>query len=524
MRYLGDDGNFSEDVVYTFYNTDEYIETEFIASAPERLSDLLEGYADGFNRYFDETGSSDLAQGDEGCRDAEWAREVTPTDLAKVYRKLIIRASTGPVAPLIVGAEAPTASIAQAPSTIAGQSLALNMDALNLPTPSQIGSNAYAIGSNASQSGSGILLGNPHFPWQGSERFYMAHLRIPGEYDVLGASLQGVPIINIGFNKDVAWSHTVSTGDRFAFHELTLVEGDPMKYVFDGEERDIVANAVSVEVKMGDGTIETQEEFVYTTHFGPVVDLGPVNAAVGGWPVGLSQTLIVMRDVNIDNSRALEQWDQIGRATNIDEVQDALKVYGILWVNTIAADRNGTAFYGDISTVPHITQAKIDECTKGTLAGLITNFGFFTLDGDRSECEWGSDPGAPPGLFGFDNLPKIATNDFAANANDSYWLSNPDNLLTGFSPLIGSEEIEQSIRTRQTFVQAQERIAGTDTLGAAKFTSENMRELMFQSRSLAADLVLTNLVAACVGVSDWSAYATNTTEAAQACTVRPRST
>ena len=32
-----------------------------------------------------------------------------------------------------------------------------------------------------------MLLGNPHFPWQGSERFYQAQLTIPGKLDVSGA-------------------------------------------------------------------------------------------------------------------------------------------------------------------------------------------------------------------------------------------------------------------------------------------------------------------------------------------------
>ena len=43
-----------------------------------------------------------------------------------------------------------------------------------------------------------MVLGNPHFPWQGSERFYQSHLVIPGKVNVSGASLFGVPVINIG--------------------------------------------------------------------------------------------------------------------------------------------------------------------------------------------------------------------------------------------------------------------------------------------------------------------------------------
>ena len=41
----------------------------------------------------------------------------------------------------------------------------------------QIGSNAYGFGSEATENGRGLVLGNPHFPWDGSERLYQAHLR-----------------------------------------------------------------------------------------------------------------------------------------------------------------------------------------------------------------------------------------------------------------------------------------------------------------------------------------------------------
>ena len=35
------------------------------------------------------------------------------------------------------------------------------------------------------------------------------------------------PVVHIGFNRDVAWTHTVSTGKRDTLYELQLVPGDP---------------------------------------------------------------------------------------------------------------------------------------------------------------------------------------------------------------------------------------------------------------------------------------------------------
>ncbi len=79
-----------------------------------------------------------------------------------------------------------------------------------------------------------MLLGNPHFPWQGSERFYQAQLTIPGKINASGASLFGVPVILIGHTDNMAWSHTVSTAYRFTPFEETLNPADPTQYLYDG--------------------------------------------------------------------------------------------------------------------------------------------------------------------------------------------------------------------------------------------------------------------------------------------------
>ena len=54
-----------------------------------------------------------------------------------------------------------------------------------------------------------MVLANPHFPWRGTERFWMAQLDVPGQYDVEGGTLMGFPLVGIGFNRNIAWTHTV---------------------------------------------------------------------------------------------------------------------------------------------------------------------------------------------------------------------------------------------------------------------------------------------------------------------------
>ena len=42
-------------------------------------------------------------------------------------------------------------------------------------------------------NGSGLLLGNPHFPWSGVNRFWQVHLTIPGSLDVMGVGIGSFP-------------------------------------------------------------------------------------------------------------------------------------------------------------------------------------------------------------------------------------------------------------------------------------------------------------------------------------------
>ena len=79
-----------------------------------------------------------------------------------------------------------------------------------------------------------MVLGNPHLPWDGDGRLYQAHLTIPGEMDVAGATFIGVPLVVIGHTRGLAWSHTTSSAFRFTPFELQLVPGDPHDLPVDG--------------------------------------------------------------------------------------------------------------------------------------------------------------------------------------------------------------------------------------------------------------------------------------------------
>ena len=64
--------------------------------------------------------------------------------------------------------------------------------------------------------------------------------------------------------------------------------------------------------------------------------------------------------------------------------------------------------------------------------------------------------------------------DYTFNSNDSFWLPNAEQRLTGFPRVLGEESVILP-RTRLAAIMAEQRLAGTDGLGPPGFTLDNLR-------------------------------------------------
>lgn len=497
-RYFGEStSRVEQDFFYTLVNNDSFIDG-FLSGVSPQGSELVRGYVAGYNRYLRDTGAENLP---EECRDQLWVREIDERDMLKVFYKLILRGSAGQLVGLINDAappvRAPTGSTGEIGSVHRRLKSADLSSLKRLRRPFDLGSNMYALGSKATRNGKGMVLGNPHFPWNGPLRWYQIHLTIPGVVDVMGASLQGVPLVNIGFNEHVAWSHTVSPAWRFTLFELSLVPGNPLQYLYDGVPTDFEAHPVNIEVRTATGAIETRHHTFYRSRQGWVLDFNDVL----GFPLwSLGTVVFALGDANADNLRAIEQFLLMDQAESLAEFVDVLKTnIGLPWVHTVAADAQGNAFFGDISVVPNVSQAKLDDCPGPSIGPLLTSLaGLVVLDGSRSACEWEVDADSPQaGIIGAGNLPSLQTDTYVSNSNDNHWLSNPDHLLEGYSPMFGTERTQRSLRTRLGLLQIRQRLDGSDGLGAPGYTLPLLQEALFGSRNYMGELIADELAALC---------------------------
>jgi acyl-homoserine-lactone acylase len=466
---------------------------------------LYEGYVAGYNAY--------LASGqlhDPACAGQAWVRPITLTDMFLRGLQIVTAPSSAQFITNLVDASPP--SPAPASAKPAGRlDVAALQSRFPIASSKPLGSNGIAVGSDDTVHGDGLVLANPHFPWRGTERFWMAQLTVPLQYNVLGGTLEGFPLIGIGFNQHVAWTHTNSTDFRFTLYQLKLVPGDPTSYYVDGQAEKMGRLTVSVDDGHG-----TQTHTFYTTRWGTVV---VVPQAGYGWS---TTTAYALADgTATDGIRAANQYFVMGQSDSVQDLLATESTYlAIPTFNTMAADDTGHVLYSDVGNTPNVTPALITACVPAGQAQLVyAASGVITLDGSRSSCAWGTDPNTPvPGIFNASHMPHTIRTDFVENSNDSYWLANPSAPFPAFSPIIGNIDTEQGFRTRIGDAEIAARVAGTDSLGPPKFTIPTLQAMWAGDQSLLAQLVLRPLVAVCRAKPTATASDGTVVDLAPACT------
>jgi acyl-homoserine-lactone acylase len=511
-RYFGPDGewtfsgngtvnnNLDSDFFYRSVNRSGSIE-RLIHSAPPKgplpgVKKLIRGYVRGYNAYLRRTGVDNLP--DPRCRGADWVHPITAMDVYRRFYQLGTLASAGAAIDGI-GSAAPildpgAAAAAEGREHAALSRVAAGNQALG-PFPLPSGSNAIGLGSAATRNGRGMVLGNPHFPWFGSERLYQTQLHVPGRMNVSGASLYGVPLVLIGQTRGLAWSHTVATAWRFTPYELTLASNDPHSYVVDGKTVPMNGTRVTVQERTPSGGLQPVTRTLYSTRFGPVFN------SIEGIPLPWTPTTAwALGDVNAQNFRYLNHFFLTDQAESVRQYNHIERSYqGIPWVNSIAADREGHAYYTMDGAIPYVTDAKARSCAAaGAGAGVFAATGLPFLDGSRSACRWSSSPrAAAPGIFPPDKVPRLERSDYVENSNDSHWLTNPHHPLVGFARVIGDERTERSLRTRLGLTMIEQRPRGTDGLPGKGFTLKDLTKVALNDRVYSAELWRDPLVRFC---------------------------
>ena len=489
-RWFGagdDDAHIDRDFAYRAVGLYETAECG-LGDLPQGSRDALFAYAAGFNHHLDEVGSAGLPP---ECAGEPWVAPISAVDLlAHELRLAMVSASeqflgslarTEPPAPR-TGGLVPTQTPADLPVRAAPRGLA---------------SNGWALGSEKTASGNAMLLANPHLPYEGELRFHEVHLTVPGDLDVYGAALLGTVGVTVGFNRDVAWTHTVAGSAHFSLYKLKLDPTDPQSYVYGGDSVALTKREHEIALLTPGGTSQMVSRVLYRSHFGPIVTLAPVF-----WTPALA---LALRDANADNLAAIPQRLAVMRADSLETLQAAHTLRGAAWSATVATDRSGQALFMDSSRVPNLSS----EALAGWQTALASGDGFthtaaakgvFVLPGDvLYEWEVEEDGGLP--FVSWDDVPLLVRDDYTFHANDSHWLPHLYARLEGYPLTYGSEVSPRTLRTRTNLMMITEAGAGAAAGEDGRFDLAELEAALFDGRTALSELLYPEVAARCEGAN-----------------------
>ncbi len=200
--------------------------------------------------------------------------------------------------------------------------------------PAQRGSNQWAVAPQRSAEKAAILYIDPHLDWFGPSRFWAVRIHA-GEIEGSGVTLPGSPYIGLGHNANVAWAMTTGGPDTADIFELTLKDGDPTQYLYDGKYRSFEKREVTIAVRGGDPQVHT----IWQSHLGPVIAIhgGKAHAAAMAYA---------------DSVGTSTAWHYFNLARDYRGIQQGLDTLEVFPQNVMTADTSGNIYYQRTGRVP----------------------------------------------------------------------------------------------------------------------------------------------------------------------------
>ena len=312
---------------------------QMYAESPQWLRDLMDAWADGLNYYL------------------HTHPDVTPRVLTRFEPWMALTFSEGSI-----GGDIERVNLTQLAAFYENGPDGMAVAELGLPDPADnwqepTGSNGFAIAPSNSATGNALLLINPHTSF-----FFRSELHMSSDegLDAYGAVTWGQFFVYQGFNEDAGWMHTSSGVDNIDEYLETVVERDGrLFYMYDGEERPLISDQITVPYKTDTGMAE-RDFTIYRTHHGPVV-----RAAGGRW--------VTVRLMNEPLSALMQSYGRT-KAHNLADYRENMEMHTNSSNNTVYADSEGNIAYWHSNFVPR---------RDATLVWTEP------VDGSTSATEWG---------------------------------------------------------------------------------------------------------------------------------------
>ena len=192
------------------------------------------------------------------------------------------------------------------------------------------GSNALAFNSNKTADGNVYLTINTHHPLEGQVAWYEAHLSSEEGWNIVGGLFPGSPVIFIGFNENLGWTHTVNHPDKMDIYQLQMNPENDLQYRIDNTWHTLEERTVKLKVKVSAINVSVKKK-TYWSIYGPTVIT--------------EKGVFSIRTPGIMDIRGLEQWYRMNKARNFSEFKEALRMEAHPGYNIVYGDRYDTIYY-----------------------------------------------------------------------------------------------------------------------------------------------------------------------------------
>ncbi|HYE78295.1 MAG TPA: penicillin acylase family protein, partial [bacterium] len=357
----------------------------------------------------------------------------------KAMRAHYPAADGDPAVEAAVAAERWTASVGSRPAPPAAP-------AFEIPAPTgsnpDNGTNIWVIHGSRTASGTPILANDPHLQLFAPSVWYEAQLT-GGDFDVIGFTFPGMPIVAIGHNRHLAWGASNYPADSQDLFRVE-VSADRRQYrTFPDRgswqpleittEEILVRNTDPEQLAAGAPPMLSETLAVYHTAYGPLVRIEPDHTALALAWMGLTA------------SQEIDVFLHAARAESVGELQRIFTGYGSPTQNFYAFDTAGR--------IGAIHAGKIPKRVRGERG--------IPVDSADPDAAWN-------GLVPYDSLGQVIDppEGFLANANNKP-VEAEEATGARFTPPLRYRRIQELLAARTDWTPDDARRMQTDTVNLA---------------------------------------------------------
>ncbi len=201
-----------------------------------------------------------------------------------------------------------------------------------------IGSNNWVVDGRHSSTGKPLLANDPHLGLASPALWYFAHLSAPG-FDVIGATLPGLPTVVLGRNQRIAWGFTNTAPDTQDLYLERIDPADPSRYQTPDGPRPFLVRTETIRVKGAQDVVLQVRE----TRHGPVISdvHGALGRALDGHRLSARHVLAFRWTALSGDDRTVSAGLALNRARDWDGFVAALRDFSAPQQNVVYADVDG---------------------------------------------------------------------------------------------------------------------------------------------------------------------------------------